>query len=92
MNSNYGPSGINSLFYTPGGSIKPSMPYTTWSGGQPGTTSTTSTSLSNNACFAQAQVAATVSAISTNPTVSQARYTSSLDQLQRHCLQEKLNN
>lgn len=52
----YGPSGMNSLFYNKGGRIKSGMPYTTWSGGMPGTTSTTpsrSTQIMN--CFSNAQ-------------------------------------
>lgn len=82
----FGPTGINSLFYSPGGTIKSGMPYTTWSGGQPGTLS--SSTPSNNSCFAQAQIAATISAIGTVPLTSKARYKSSLDQLQKHCLQK----
>jgi hypothetical protein len=82
----FGPTGINKLFYTHGGTIKSGMPYTTWSGGQPGTNPPSQQS--SNTCFAQAQMAATISAISTNPQVSKARYKSSLDQLQKHCLEK----
>ena len=37
----YQPSGMNSLFYTKGGRIKSGIPYTTWTGGAPGTTNST---------------------------------------------------
>jgi len=84
----YGPQGMNSLFYTKGGRIKSGIPHTTWSGGQPGSTGgpTVSRNQSIMNCFSTAQTGATLSAFSTNPQVSRARYKSSLDQLQHHCL------
>jgi len=83
-----GPQGMNALFYNKGGRIKSGMPYTTWSGGQPGTTGAAPTSRNQaiTDCFSAAQTGAVLSAISTNPQVSKARYKSSLDQLQKHCL------
>ena len=89
----YTPTGMNSLFYNKGGRIKSGIPYTTWSGGMPGTTGSTSTpsrpaQIMN--CFSNAQQGAFLSAIGSvnNPTVAKARYKSSLDQLQRHCLRK----
>ena len=85
-----GPSGINTLFYSPG-NIKSGMSYTTWNGGQPGSSNTqTTTSDTSNLynCMATAQIGATLSAITTNPTTSKARYKSSLEQLQKHFLQK----
>jgi hypothetical protein len=79
----FGPSGLNTLFYNSRERIKSGMPYHTWSGGQPGSTAPQQTS--SNACFAQAQIAATISAVGASPLVAKERYTSSLDQLQKHC-------
>lgn len=83
---------MNSLFYTNGGRIKSGIPFTTWVGGQPGTTSTPAVSQARSAaimsCFSNAQTGAFLSAVGAvnNPTIAKARYKSSLDQLQTHCL------
>ena len=89
----YGPTGMNSLFYNKGGRIKSGMPCTTWSGGMPGSTSSTSSGTSSRSaqianCFSNAQTGAFISAVgaANNPTVAKARYKSSLDQLQKPCL------
>lgn len=85
-----GPTGMNALFYNKGGRIKSGIPYTTWSGGQPGSTGGSGIARGNSVmdCFSNAQTGAFMSAVGAvnNPTVAKARYKSSLDQLQRHCL------
>ena len=71
--------------------LKAEYHITTWSGGQPGSSNTqTTTSDTSNLynCMATAQIGATLSAITTNPTTSKASYKSSLEQLQKHCLQK----
>ena len=84
----YGPTGMNALFYNKGGRVKSGIPHTTWSGGQPGSTTSTQRSESIMQCFSNAQTGAFLSAVGVvnNPTVAKARYKSSLDQLQSHCL------